>query len=746
MRLLKQLVLTFSIILIVNLVIGIYFTTKISDLKSLVEIMYDKPLMASTFAMSAKYRFERADSMVRTAFLMTDPVKIKELTKEVESQIEQGEEDLAVVQERAVAESSKEIAELVQSKVSEYKLVIDKTLAEIETKNASSRDYKAVQADLEKYLAIDVRNFIQKKLTDMTDDAAETGYTFRLDSEAKNNETVRFFYIGSLAMVLITLLLAFFLSRTIAKPLSRYSKICLEISNGNYKKRVDVFGKESEIAVLGKSFNQMLDRVDEKDRSMKSLLDGLTTAVFSFDSTGSISSEKSIACEQVFAGQKLENIFEFLATNSNVTDSGTREAISLLWDSSLSIDFESLVSGVFPSHMSLPYGSVNTEKYISLRYRQNLNSENQLEKIIVLAEDITEATLAQKNSILQAERVDRLTKASQSAENYIESKNNFILFIKRSKSILQKGLSAISADEMTDLKRQLHSLKGELALMGHKSCASQVHQIETVLADPGEIQAESLVRIIQKIEVDFIEESKDVLAVLGLDEHSKVIKVNGEKIQSILAYVKGEALFSEVQKNHLTLLLLNLLQKPLKDFFQKYEDYVSTTAENLGKTVELQFDAKSDEVSFSEVQHLDMIFGHLLRNSLDHGIEDIETRAESGKPMAGIIKISANRDLQQKKLRIVISDDGQGIDHHKLIAKAVQKKIWTAEKSATVSVKDALELIFMSDFSTKDVVTETSGRGVGMDAVRSEVEKLGGTIGLITEIGKGTKFIIELPS
>ena len=146
------------------------------------------------------------------------------------------------------------------------------------------------------------------------------------------------------------------------------------------------------------------------------------------------------------------------------------------------------------------------------------------------------------------------------------------------------------------------------------------------------------------------------------------------------------------------------------------------------------------------MQHLDTIFGHLLRNCLDHGIEDIETRVESGKPIAGIIKISANRDLQQKKLRIVISDDGRGIDHHKLIAKAVQKKIWTAEKSATVSVKDALELIFMSDFSTKDVVTETSGRGVGMDAVRSEVEKLGGTIGLITEIGKGTQFIIELPS
>ncbi len=746
MRLLKQLVITFSIILVVNLVTGVYFTKKISDLKTLVEVMYDNSLMASTFAMSAKYRFERADSMVRTAFLFRDPEKFKELTKEIESQLEQGEEDLAVVQERAVAESSKEIAESVQSKVSEYRVVVNRTLSEIETKNKSTRDYKSMQIDVEKYLAENVRNLIQKKLTDLTDDAAETGYTFRLDSEARNKETVRFFYIGSLAIVLITLILAFFLSRTIAKPLARYSKICLEISSGNYKKRVAVYGEQSEIAVLGKSFNQMLDRVDEKDRSMKSLLDGLTTAVFSFNSKGEISPEKSIACAQVFAGQKLDTIFSFFTANSNINESGTREALGLLWDSNLKIDFDSLVTGVFPASMTLPCGAAQPEKFISLRYRRNVNSEDQLEQVIVLAEDITESTVAQKNSVLQAERVDRLTKASQSAENYIESKNNFIIFIKRSKTILEKGFSAITAAEMIELKRELHSLKGELALMGHKSCASQVHDVETRLADPADVKAETLVTCIQKIESEFVDESKDVLEVLGLNEQSKMVKVSEEKIQGILNYVKGETLFSSEQKNSLLSRLTGLLQKPLRHFFQKYETYVRETAGGLGKTVELQFDANSDEVTYNEVQHLDAVFGHLLRNSLDHGIEEMEIREESGKALIGLIKISATRDLTQKKLRIVVSDDGRGIDPKRLIAKAVQKNIWTVEKGAQATTKEALDLIFLSDFSLKEVVTETSGRGVGMDAVRSEVEKLGGTIDLKTEINKGTQFVIVLPS
>lgn len=744
-RLLKQLILTFSVILVVNLVIGIYFTTKIRDLKTLVEVMYDNPLMASTFAMSAKFRFERADSLVRTALVVDTKKEFEELIKEIDSQIEQGDEDLVVVQERAVAQSSKEIAELVQSKVNDYKIVIRETLKRAEDISGGTKSYATIQNNLQKYLDEDVRNVIQKKLTDLTDDAAETGYTFRLDSEAKNSETVRFFYFGSATIVLITFLLAFLLSRTIATPLARYSKTCLEISAGDYKQRVSVFGEESEIAVLGRSFNLMLDRVAEKDRNMKSLLDGLTTAVFSFNATGTISSEKSIACAQVFGDQPLLNVVDFLKINSGLDVEGTKESLELLWNPDTSIDFDSLATGVFPSHMALPFKAAEPTKFIALTYRQNLNSDGNLEKIIVLANDITDSTLAERNSLLQAERVDRLTKASQSAENYIESKNNFIMFIKSSKQIVGKNLAAVCESEMADLKRQLHSLKGELSLMGHKTCARLVHDIETSLAD-GSAKDELVLDAIKKIERSFVAESDDVLAVLGLDETSKMIKVNEEKIEALISYVKAEPLFQEDQKLQLLAKLTGLMQKPIKHFLKKYEEYVTTTAEKLGKIVALEFDDKSDEISFNEIQKLDSAFGHLLRNSLDHGIEFPEDRTAAGKDARGKILIAAKRDIAAKKIIFKISDDGRGIDHNKLSEKAVLKNIWSAEQAKNASKDEALNLIFLSDFSTKEVITETSGRGVGMDAVRADIENLGGKIDLQTEIKKGTRFTLVIPT
>ncbi len=744
-RLLKQLILTFSVILIVNIVIGIYFTTKIGGLKTLVEVMYDNPLMSSTFAMSAKYRFERADSLVRTAIFIKDKEKIKALKKEINSQVEQGDEDLAVVQERAIAESSKELAELVLSKVNEYKEVIDTTLAAAE-ENLKVKDSSVDILLLEQYLAKDNRTFIQKKLTELTDDAAETGYTFRLDSEARNAETVKFFYFGSTATVLITLLLAYFLSRTIAKPLSDYSKTCIEISDGNYKKRVNVFGSESEIAVLGKSFNLMLDRVDEKDRNMKSLLDGLTTAVFSFDKDGIISSEKSIACNYIFQDYELNNIYSFFNHHNGLAKQGLEESLQLLWDPTIDMDFDSLTSGVFPNKMTLPYGDKNPTKYISLRYKQNLNSHQKLEKIIVLADDITETTLAQKNAVIQAERVERISKASLGAENYIESRNSFISLIQNSQHILTKGASKLTKTETADLKRQLHSLKGELAIMGHKTCASQVHHIESSLT--AELNASidtTLLENIKKIDAEFSLESADVLSVLGLDSQSKSIKVDLEKITALRNFVVQSEHLSAEQKLSLKSKLNTLVQKPMQQFFQKYDEYCKVLSENLGKSVNLIFDSRSDEVAYEEVSRLDAIFGHLLRNSLDHGIEEMELREELGKPDTGSITISAARKPDLKVLEISIQDDGRGIDHKRLIDKAVAKGLWTAEKAKAASKEEALDLIFLSDFSTKEVVTETSGRGVGMDAVRSEVVGLGGSLTLQTDIGKGTQFTIRLP-
>src|SRR5262249_18495144 len=135
---------------------------------------------------------------------------------------------------------------------------------------------------------------------------------------------------------------------------------------------------------------------------------------------------------------------------------------------------------------------------------------------------------------------------------------------------------------------------------------------------------------------------------------------------------------------------------------------------------------------------------HLLRNAVDHGIESTEARTAAGKPPAGTVRISATR-LQTGRLRIELADDGGGLDTDRLAAKAVERGIWTAARAAKAGAGEKMALIFEAGLSTQENVSETSGRGVGLDAVRVELEALGGTLRVQSQRGKGVTFELEVP-
>ena len=735
---------TFSIILFLNLVAGAFFAIKIRDLKKLVETVYDNPLMASTYATSAKYRFEKVDAQIRTLIFRTDDASLQELRKSINSQLEQAEEDLAVVQERALTESSKKIVQDIEALVVDYKTEVESVIKMSTSNLVSKANFETRSAELDHWLSFKIRNSLQNKLTDLTDDAADAGYTFRLESEKKNNETIYFSWGIGILLLITTQLLALYLRRTIAKPISSYEKACLEIGKGDYTKRVKVFGETSEIAILGRSFNAMLDQVDEKDRNMKSLLDGLNTAVFSFDKNGNISSEKSKATDKIFEAFESNTMIDFFKTYKGVDPDLTKQSLQLLWDPEMTLDFDSLVAGVLPSEISLPLDSAHPIQYISINYRQHNDQHGKLEKIIVLAEDITEKVSSQKNSAIQSDRVERITKASNNSDIYIESKANFAGLIESSLLLLKKGHDQLTNSEVSELKRKLHSLKGELALMGHRTCSREIHHIETDLQKTSaEVEGQySLYDRLVSVKSIFLEESADVLLVLGLDANQRYLKVDQSKFQSLKNYALQN---KTVDTEKVLLLLKQFEQKPLEQFFKKYFDYVAQVSENLGKEAHLVFDLNSDEVSFSEVQSLDAVFGHLIRNSLDHGIEDPDERETQNKKRAGEILISCHRSESEKKLKITLKDDGGGINTERLIEKALEKQIWTKEEAQKANQKEAVALIFRSDLSTKDVVSETSGRGVGMDAVKDLVESVGGKIEIETERKVGSAFIITIP-
>ncbi|HZD43633.1 MAG TPA: chemotaxis protein CheW, partial [Methanomicrobiales archaeon] len=134
---------------------------------------------------------------------------------------------------------------------------------------------------------------------------------------------------------------------------------------------------------------------------------------------------------------------------------------------------------------------------------------------------------------------------------------------------------------------------------------------------------------------------------------------------------------------------------------------------------------------------------HLIRNAVNHGIELPDVRERNGKPRKGVLRLSARRERDNVILEI--EDDGGGIQTEKVLAKAIEKRLVTPEDAASLSPEEIIRFLFEAGFSTAETVTDISGRGVGLDVVRSTIESLKGTIKVETEVGKGTKFQLMLP-
>lgn len=183
--------------------------------------------------------------------------------------------------------------------------------------------------------------------------------------------------------------------------------------------------------------------------------------------------------------------------------------------------------------------------------------------------------------------------------------------------------------------------------------------------------------------------------------------------------------------------------QPIGVAWAKLPRIVRDLAHNSGKQLELVMSGQETEVDRQILQAIQDPLIHCVRNSADHGVEDIQTRQASGKPSLGMIHLRAFHEGGQ--IVVEIEDDGKGIDPNIIGAKAVERGLVTQEALEAMKTQDILRFIFEAGFSTAEKVTEVSGRGVGMDVVKSNIEKIGGNIDIFSELGQGTKMRITIP-
>ncbi len=189
--------------------------------------------------------------------------------------------------------------------------------------------------------------------------------------------------------------------------------------------------------------------------------------------------------------------------------------------------------------------------------------------------------------------------------------------------------------------------------------------------------------------------------------------------------------------------VMRMRMVPVGKLYQKAPRIVRDLSKEFGKRMNLVVKGEETEIDRGIIEELNDPLVHMIRNSCDHGIEDPDTRAKLSKPPIGTITLDAEQEGNAIVLKI--SDDGKGIDPEKVKQKAIEKGILTEESASQMTKRELLQLIFQPGFSTAAKVTSVSGRGVGMDVVRTNILKLKGIIDIESEIGKGSTFIIKLP-
>ncbi len=216
-------------------------------------------------------------------------------------------------------------------------------------------------------------------------------------------------------------------------------------------------------------------------------------------------------------------------------------------------------------------------------------------------------------------------------------------------------------------------------------------------------------------------------------------RTDSETLQALdQAVSQLDLLVSDLQNS-----VMKTRMQPIGRLFQKYPRIARDLARQLGKDVELALIGEETEVDKTMIEDLADPLIHLIRNAVDHGVERPEERLLAGKPAKSVVRLEARQEGDH--IVLIIADDGHGISPERIRAKAVEKNIISEEEANTLDDRQSLNLIFLPGFSTMAQASAVSGRGVGMDVVKTNIQKLNGAIEIRSEPGKGSVFIISLP-
>jgi len=242
-----------------------------------------------------------------------------------------------------------------------------------------------------------------------------------------------------------------------------------------------------------------------------------------------------------------------------------------------------------------------------------------------------------------------------------------------------------------------------------------------------------------RVEVGQLDKLMNLVGELVL-ARNQILQFTGDAAEPALHHASQRLniITTELQES-----VMKTRMQPIENIWAKFPRIVRDVTRELGKKIQLVMEGNETELDRTIIEAIKDPLMHILRNSIDHGIERPEDRLKAGKPEQGLLTLRAFHEGGQ--VNIEIMDDGGGINVARVKQKAVEKGLITAEAAARLVDREAFHMIFLPGFSTAEKVTNVSGRGVGMDVVKTNIEKIGGSVDIFSEAGQGTTLKIKIP-
>jgi two-component system, chemotaxis family, sensor kinase CheA len=509
------------------------------------------------------------------------------------------------------------------------------------------------------------------------------------------------------------------------------------------KYRAELEQKESYINELQSARNQLeiynkdLESIVQKRTAeiqnlnvlMKALLDSLNQAFFVFDQNGVCAPLYSKACLDILelnpSGQKIWDVLKIAPAKVE----GFKNWLFTVYSEML--PFEDL-KPLGPDQ--IPHES----KSVSLDYFPIRDQDGKIEKIVCVGSDVTDLVLAKAQAEQDREKVQSILKMIQNKKELrmflLETKNQLVGMNQEFNEL--KNNPGHSRDSML---RILHTIKGGAATFSYNSLKETAHHLEEMMLSKDNLSPTSAKSLELKNKIETESASifafyKEVFGDLNPKDEDQIL-FNSSEIKALLALPKLSDVKNFIEEK--------VYFQPVKNLVSQFPIVIEKTAQLLEKSIHpLIVKNESTLVPNKMFDSFFNSFIHVLRNSVDHGVEKAKLRQNLGKDPYGTLSLEFSIVEQGGKfLQVKYRDDGQGINPSRIRAKLIKNRI----PHSHLSDDQVIYFIFNPSFSTRDEVTETSGRGVGLDAVKYEVDQLGGSIKINTELGKYTEFVFLLP-